>query len=168
MNEIRTRLHKPAKNHLIIIAITTTTIILSITISMNNPFYVVHSGSMLPTLKPDDIVVVFAISFEDLEIGDIIVFNKSIDGLGYTAFIHRIIEISDKDGQRVLKTKGDYSKDSLVGLDYPITENDYVGKMLFSLPYVGLFAKALNPPINYVVIAIILTSVFLLKYRKRS
>jgi signal peptidase len=45
-----------------------------------NPFYVVASGSMIPVLEVYDVLLVQGHTpFEDIEIGDIIVFNRPSD-----------------------------------------------------------------------------------------
>ena len=168
MGENNTKLIRSSLN-LIVIAIAAAIIIVSFVVLTNisNPFYIVYSGSMLPTLKPDDIVVVFPVSFDSLRIGDIIVFKttKFFHDMNYT-FLHRVVEISDVNGLRVVKTKGDNNKDSLEGVDYPITTKEYVGKTIFVIPYIGLLAKVLNPPVNFVVVFVLLSSIFLFKIRK--
>jgi signal peptidase len=60
-----------------------------------NPFYVVSSGSMEPVLKVNDVLIVRdGGSWEDLKIGDIIVFNRP-EG-GDRVIVHRIVDIDDK------------------------------------------------------------------------
>lgn len=65
-----------------------------------NPFYVVVSGSMIPTINIGDIVIIknnsFDTSFNNLKIGDIIVFRaaeaKTDDGKP-KVIVHRIADI---------------------------------------------------------------------------
>ena len=71
----------------------------------SNPFYVVASGSMIPELQVHDIIVVQGnIPFEDIEIGDIIVFNRPSDH--NKVIVHRVVTILDDD-PKTLRTKGD-------------------------------------------------------------
>jgi signal peptidase I, archaeal type len=67
-----------------------------------NPFYVVVSGSMIPTINIGDIVIIknnsFDTSFNNLKVGDIIVFRapeaKTEDGKP-KVIVHRIAEIGN-------------------------------------------------------------------------
>lgn len=130
--------------------------------SYNNPFYVVISSSMIPTFYPDDVVFVLLVPLDELEIGDVIVFNKIYKDLD-VSWIHRVVDIS-KTNEVIIKTKGDGNTNSIEGIDYPITKNDYMGKVLFSIPQIGIIAKFLIPPINYVLILSITVPIFL-KFR---
>src|ERR1044072_5227831 len=59
-----------------------------------NPFYVVSSESMVLFLKVNDVLVVRdGGTFDQLKVGDIIVFNRP-DG-GDKVIVHRIAEISE-------------------------------------------------------------------------
>ena len=92
----------------------------------SNPFYVVASGSMIPELQIHDIIVVQGnIPFEDIEIGDIIVFNRPSDH--NKVIVHRVATILDED-PKTLRTKGDANNGSIPGTDFPITEEEYLGK----------------------------------------
>jgi signal peptidase len=151
---------------------------LKLVLHVDNPFYVVSSESMVPTLMVGDIVVLRngepggGFSFSDLQVGDIIVFHTE-DGGGRT-IVHRVVEISqdDKDTRdRLVKTKGDANPISYEVLDYPIREDHYYGKVILVIPKVGLVFKALStPPISYIIIlaaiAIVAIPMILLHYRK--
>jgi signal peptidase len=41
-------------------------------------------------------------------------------------------------------------------VDYPITEKIYLGKVEFIIPQVGYVTQILQPPINYIIIAVII------------
>lgn len=104
-----------------------------------NPFYAVSSESMVPTLNVGDVVVLKKgpqSSFNDLKIGDIIVFH-STDGGGRT-IVHRIMQIYDDGEERIVRTKGDNNPVSYDGLDYPIREGDYYGKVAYVIPKLGI------------------------------
>ena len=119
-----------------------------------NPFYVVSSGSMYPELAMYDIIVISGhISFDDVKIGDIIVFDKP-QGRD-KVIVHRVVAIVDDD-PLTLRTKGDNNQNSMVGTDYPITEEEYKGTVVHVVPQVGFITKILQPPINYIIIAVII------------
>jgi signal peptidase len=133
-----------------------------------NPFYVVSSGSMEPVLKQYDILVVRdGQSFDDLKVGEIIVFHRP-EG-GDRVIVHRIIELVEgRDGDRVIRTKGDANPSSIPGTDFPITREDYIGRVVYVIPGVGFITQAIAPPVNYIIIAIILAILFFNRMGKKS
>ena len=119
-----------------------------------NPFYVVSSGSMYPELAMYDIIVISGhISFDDVKIGDIIVFDRPKDHS--KVIVHRVVAVVDDD-PKTLRTQGDNNQNSIVGTDYPITKEEYIGKVVHVVPQVGFITKILQPPINYIIIAVII------------
>jgi len=119
-----------------------------------NPFYVVSSGSMYPELAMHDIIVISGHApFEDVRIGDIIVFDRPKDH--DKVIVHRVVAVVDDD-PLTLRTKGDNNQNSMVGTDYPITEEEYKGTVIHVIPQVGYITKILQPPINYIIIAVII------------
>jgi signal peptidase I len=125
-----------------------------------NPFYVVSSGSMEPVLKVNDVLIVRdGGSWEDLTMGDIIVFNRP-EG-GDRVIVHRIVDIdADGGGERMVRTRGDANPASIPGTDYPIRQDDYIGKVIYVIPGIGVITKVISPPVNYIIIAIILAILF--------
>ena len=123
----------------------------------NNPFYVVSSGSMIPTLKVNDVLVVKGgtSSFGNLKVGDIIVFNKPAGD--DRVIVHRVAGIyTTTQGESIIRTKGDANPGSIPGVDFPIRVHDYIGKVAYVIPGVGLITKVISPPVNYIIIAVIL------------
>ena len=144
----------------------------------SNPFYVVSSGSMYPELKEHDIIVITGHkAFEDVKVnsppllggegdgckgdgpmldGDIIVFDRPKDHNKdqKKVIVHRVCLEMNYD-PRVLKTKGDNNQSSIPGTDYPITEKEYTGTVIHVVPQVGYITKILQPPINYIIIVVI-------------
>jgi len=119
-----------------------------------NPFYVVSSGSMYPELAMHDIIVISGHAlFEDVKIGDIIVFDRPKDH--DKVIVHRVVAVVDDD-PKTLRTKGDNNQRSVVGTDYPITKEEYIGTVVHVIPQVGFITKILQPPINYIIIAVII------------
>ena len=119
-----------------------------------NPFYVVSSGSMYPELAMYDIIIISGHTlFEDVKIGDIIVFDRPKDH--DRVIVHRVVAVVDDD-PKTLRTKGDNNQRSMVGTDYPITEKEYIGTVVHVIPQVGFITQILQPPINYIIIAVII------------
>ena len=133
-----------------------------------NPFYVVSSGSMEPVLKVNDVLIVRdAGSWQDLTIGDIIVFNRP-EG-GDRVIVHRIVEFGvDVNGERAVRTQGDANPGSIPGTDYPIRQDDYIGKVIYVIPGIGVITKVISPPVNYIIIAIILAILFFNRLGKKN
>ena len=137
-----------------------------------NPFYVVASGSMMPELEVYDVVVIEGhSSIEDVQIGDIIVFQRPS---GHDRVIlHRVVSITDDD-PITLRTKGDNNISSIPGTDYPITEKEYIGKAEFVIPQMGYLTQIMKPPLGYflgswlVIIPIILHFKFKGEQRKKE
>ncbi|QLH11247.1 signal peptidase I [Nitrosarchaeum sp. AC2] len=159
----KTKIHFLSRYKIIIFSFIVVFCILLLFVNFHNPFYVITSGSMLPTLKQGDVVFVVPVSYNSLKIGDVIAFKKFFVDSDHI-FIHRIIEIDDA---KLIKTKGDYGISSIPDIDYPITKSDYVGKVLFVFYSLGSWPKLLDPPVNYIIIfMVIISSVVFLKQRQ--
>ena len=127
---------------------------LQVVFGTQNPFYVVASGSMIPVLEVYDVLIVQGhVPFEDIEVGDIIVFNRPS---GHDrVIVHRVASIIDDD-PKTIRTKGDANPASIPGTDFPITKEEYIGKVAYVIPQVGYVTQLLKPPINYVIIVIVI------------
>ena len=126
---------------------------LQIAFGTQNPFYVVASGSMIPVLQVYDVIIIQGhVPFEEIEIGNIIVFNRPSDH--DRVIVHRVISITD-DNPKTIRTQGDANNASIPGTDYPITEEEYIGKVEYTLPQVGYVTQLLKPPRNYIIIVIV-------------
>lgn len=140
----------------------------------NNPFYVVSSGSMIPTLNINDVLIVrdgavgngSTNSFTSLKVGDIIVFHRPAGQ--DRVIVHRVAEIHNNfEGERIIRTKGDANPSSIPGVDYPIRAQQYIGKVAYVIPGVGLITKIISPPVNYVIIVVILAILFFNRIGRR-
>jgi signal peptidase I len=82
----------------------------------------VQGESMLPTLKPND--AVFYIKTEDIEVGDIIIYESD----DYREIVHRVIKV--ENGTYI--TKGDNN----IWYDWTqdVTLDNIKGKMIFKIP----------------------------------
>lgn len=149
-----------------------------------NPFYVVASGSMIPNLNVGDLVIIrhntnsissssndnSPYSFNNLKVGDIIVFKSpgTDDNGQHLTIVHRVakIAIDKRDGSssKVIRTKGDANPSSIPLLDYPLREANYVGKVVYVIPKMGLITQLIRPPINYIIIGFtVITMVYYLR-----
>jgi len=139
---------------------------LRIAFGTNNPFYVVSSGSMEPNLNIFDVLVVQGNDpFDKIQKGDIIVFNRPT---GHDrVIVHRVTEILDEDPY-VVRTKGDANPASIPGTDFPITKDEYIGKVAYVIPQIGYITRILTPPINYIVIAVIVGIMIYKQYGKNK
>ena len=126
---------------------------LRVAFGTENPFYVVSSGSMIPNLNIFDVIIVQGnVPFDHIKVGDIIVFNRPN---GHDkVIVHRVAEILGKDPLEI-RTKGDANPGSIPGTDFPITKADYIGKVVYVIPQIGYVTRILTPPINYIIIAVI-------------
>ena len=160
-------------------------LLIVLTYEGSHELYIVTSNSMVPTLNPGDAAVISRdvidhSAFAQLKKGDIIIFEVS-SGLSESendkrTVVHRIMEINNNsNGKRIISTKGDANPSSIQGIDYHITEDSYVGKVIYIGPYLGLLLMYINllaqivmQPIFYFVIGSVIAIAFLLEYKKKK
>ena len=93
-----------------------------------------------------DILFIVGTPAEKLKIGDVIIF----EGNQRNPIIHRIIDIQEKDNERIFSTMGDNNNGQL-SVEKEIHENQIIGRAVFRLaPYLGwgkliFFELARNP-----------------------
>ncbi len=139
---------------------------LQVVFGTENPFYVVASGSMIPKLQVYDVLIVQGhVLFEDVQIGDIIVFDRP-SGQD-RVIVHRVVSITDDD-PRTLRTKGDNNVASIPGTDFPITEKEYIGKVEYIIPQIGYVTQVLKPPTNYILIVLVIGVMIIKEIIKRK
>jgi signal peptidase len=114
----------------------------------NYKVMVVKSGSMEPTIKTGSIVVVKPAS--DYKIGDIITFGPYSKTKAPTT--HRIYEMKVEGGEPIYITKGDANN---APDTREIKKIDIVGKVLFSVPFVGYAVDFAKKPLGFALIIII-------------
>ncbi len=138
---------------------------LRIAFGTENPFYVVSSGSMVPNLNVFDVIIVNGNSpFDQLKLGDIIVFHASAED---KVIVHRVAEILSQD-PRIIRTKGDANPGSIPGVDFPIAKQNYIGKVVYVIPQIGYVTRILTPPINYIILAVIVGVMIVKQFGKKS
>ena len=143
----------------------------------SEPFTIVSGPSMQPTILPGSIAVITRIPFQNLQVGDIIVFQPLIallpgsscqsgatptlvtDAAVPCYVIHRIVEITrNAQGQIVtVRTKGDDNTASIRDVDFPINASMYVGKVVLQFPIAGYITQY---PYNVTIAALILFALF--------
>lgn len=138
------------------LVVSVTLLILPFTLYYGNEIMVVTSDSMIPILKPNDLLIVQRMDINKITVGDIIVFDSHVEDIGIVA--HRAIEKFDDNGRIGINTRGD-------NVDEPDTwivhDEDFIGKVVEHISFIGIL---LVEPVRYtLVIVIIITAVSLLK-----
>jgi len=121
-----------------------------------NDIMVVTSDSMIPTLYPNDLLIVQMIGIDKIIVGDIIVFNTHVEDFGIVA--HRAIEKFDDNGRIAINTQGD----NVDEVDtWVVHDEDLIGKVTGHISFIGIL---LIEPVRYTLVAIIIiTAISLLK-----
>ncbi len=96
--------------------------------------YAIISGSMEPAYPTGSLVYAQPVSGEDLQLGEVAAFWRDGD-----VIVHRVNSIDATEKEIV--TKGDANDD--VDLR-PVSYRDVLGRVVFSVPYVGYFLMALG------------------------
>ena len=92
--------------------------------------YVVLTGSMKPEINPNDIIIIKKIEEDKLKEGDIITFNLG----GASTVTHRIIEITEQEGKKLYRTKGDNNNTQDADL---VKYENIQGILLFKISKIG-------------------------------
>ena len=131
------------------------------------PFYVVadNPSSMSPTLNYGDLAVIYRAPISSLGPGSAIAFHDPRGDPGI--IIHRVVSVSSCGGAECLVTKGDNNATNPLVDPWNVTRQDYVGKVILVLPYLGYVSPALWGfsglsalfPVSVVGIATILVSI---------
>lgn len=104
---------------------------------------IVKSGSMEPGIPTGSLVVVKPSA--NYSIGDVITFGA--DTRTQIPTTHRIIAYeADADGRSVYRTKGDANEDPDAN---PVQRSEVIGKVAFSLPYVGFILDFARQPLGF-------------------
>ena len=98
---------------------------------------IVRSSSMEPAMHAGALAVMLPVDVEDVEVGDIIVFDPPWDSGSDVTVSHRVIGVYD-NGQLRFDTKGDALEQSD---PYYVPAQSVHGRVLFSVPYLGYAAS---------------------------
>ena len=111
---------------------------LAYVLKTEHPMASITSGSMWPSLKRGDLILIKGVeSREEVKVGDIVVYTNP---KGFT--IHRIVEING----HALVTKGDANnvKDAPITFDEIIGKPLYFGEKPLRIPLLGLASVYFN------------------------
>ena len=123
-------------------------------ITGNYKLFIVQSGSMEPAIKMGSIVVVKPA--KEYKIGEVITFGPYSKAKVPTT--HRIYDIRVVSGEPIYITKGDANN----APDHrEITKKEVIGKVLFSIPYLGYAVDFAKKPIGFVLIILVPTAIII-------
>lgn len=113
-------------------------------------FLVVLSGSMSPAMDPGDVAVVTRIDPSELKVGDIVAYGDANNPKNIVS--HRVVEVIDENGGISFRTKGDANEDPD---PYVVRSSDVVGKVAFTIPFVGYIFHYAGKPVGFVLLIIV-------------
>jgi signal peptidase len=123
--------------------------------------YTMVGNSMSPNIRQNDVMIVDShFPFDNLNLGDIIVFNSygTTSSGEYIPIIHRVVQIiTDDQGDRIIRTKGDANPDSIPGIDYPVFQQNYIGKVISVIPQLANNAISNSTTDNNVLVLVLAT-----------
>ncbi|MEW6605042.1 MAG: signal peptidase I [Thermoproteota archaeon] len=121
-------------------------------VDVSSPIILLQGNSMIPTLKPGDLIFIHKQHISEIKVGDIIAAQiisdpDDDDPNDRKLFIHRVIERNINEGGIItLRTKGD----SLSYADKEqVTSGNYVGNVYFVLPKVASISSLLTNPMIF-------------------
>ena len=114
--------------------------------------YVIISGSMEPIIKVHDAVITKRCTEDDIKIGDVVTY-RSLESAYYGILItHRVVNIEEKDGEKVFITKGDHNET----IDRsPIKFSQIQGKVVMRVPKIGYLKYFLVEYYGWIAVVVI-------------
>lgn len=112
-------------------------------------FYTILTTSMVPTIDAGDIVVTYKNSNNIYNVGDIITFVR--DGAS-TTITHRVIEVSELNGERYYRTQGDHNASADTSL---VAASNVVGRVTFRVPKLGYLQQFLVTKVGWITAIVI-------------
>lgn len=107
-------------------------------------FFIITSGSMEPTIKVSDFIIIKEIKPEDVKIEDVITYKEN------SIFVtHRVIDIYKENGRFHYVTKGDNNN---VQDDRNVIGSDIEGKFITRVPMLGNIISFIQRPIGLVIL----------------
>lgn len=94
----------------------------------------VMTGSMEPAYQVGDIIVIKKTNENELQVKDVITFISTDEELNGQPITHRIIDITEENGQKKFETKGDNNQ---IADETPVTSDRILGKVQLRIPFVG-------------------------------
>ncbi len=115
----------------------------------------VLSGSMEPAIHTGAVIAIKPTS--EYRVGDIITFGNAGDKT--TPVTHRLVDIQSGGGTESYTTKGDANPDPDTR---QIGRGEILGKVLFSIPYLGYVLEFLRKPIGFFLVIILPAAVMII------
>ena len=109
--------------------------------------YYVSSDSMSPAINKGDLVFTKEVSFEDIQVNDVLTFT--VEG-SHKWYSHRVIEINTEE--KSFRTKGDHNNVADPGF---MSFDAVVGRVEKKLPLIGFVPLLLSTTTGKVVLAVI-------------
>lgn len=109
--------------------------------------YIVDSGSMVPTLPINSMIIVKETPASEIVENDIVTYYSGSQNARVT---HRIVEVQE-DGQSFM-TRGDANNTEDPN---PLSGDRIIGKLAFKIPYIGKVFRELNGKFGIVLIVIL-------------
>jgi signal peptidase I len=157
--------HAAAYAVLVLIVVAVTAFLLNSRVGGIQVYDVYPTPSMRPTLEIGDLVVVQAVPYSSIKIGDVIVFSPPIPGGGCETevIVHRVVNITSEG----LYTQGDNRLTNPRAdepLSWPpVTPECVKGMVVVSLPFLGRISEAFPPPLNYILVGAIVLIIFVIE-----
>ncbi len=109
--------------------------------------YYVSSDSMSPAINKGDLVFTKEVSFEEIQVNDVLTFTVEGSNKWYS---HRVIEINTEE--KSFRTKGDHNNVADPGR---MSFDSVVGRVEKKIPFIGFVPLALSTTVGKVVLAVI-------------
>ncbi len=126
------------------------------------PVVVVEGVSMETTYIQGDLLVLKGIPVQDIKLGDVVVYRRTVNSM---LIVHRVVAIKTISGGFYFTTQGD-NRQTNPSPDYPdVPAEDIVGTVIYHVAALGNVVLALQSPIGLVlsgglIIVILLLDVF--------
>ena len=156
--DIYKRENKALKITLIVIKNICLALLITLVFAFATGFKILNilTGSMTPTMPVNTVVVVKKIPINQVELGDVITFK-----MGDSNVTHRVVEINDSGRNTVLYTQGDAAQNQ--GSRETVTEDNFVGVVVFHIPYLGVLLNLIKDNIIIITVCIVL-ALFIITY----
>lgn len=122
--------------------------------------YIITSDSMKPEINNGDVIIVRKIGQEEIKENDVIVYSEEAQNI-----THRVIEITEKDGHKEYKTKGDNNQ--VEDSKFVLYEN-IKGKVMFKIPFLGTIILFMKNQIIVLIILLVILLFCLYKMQKND
>lgn len=122
--------------------------------------YIITSDSMKPEINNGDVVIVRKIGQEEIKENDVIVYSEEAQNI-----THRVIVITEKNGHKEYKTKGDNNQ--VEDSKFVLYEN-IKGKVMFKIPFLGTIILFMKNQIIVLIILLVILLFCLYKMQKND